>query len=158
MVLYSECGNLKIWWCMFWSESISHRVRSSDVWGQEKTALSSSRERKFAVPPLFCSIQALSRLDDAQRLVGMISFTQLTKAQVSVNRSIMSNSLRPCGLQPTKLLCLWRSPGKNTGMGRHALLQEIFPAQGSNLSLPCCRQILYRLSHQESPTISWTQL
>ena len=34
------------------------------------------------------------------------------------------------------------------------LFQEIFPAQGSNLSLPHCRQILYRLSHQGSPTIS----
>ena len=28
------------------------------------------------------------------------------------------------------------SPGKNTGVGCHALLQEIFPTQGSNLCLP----------------------
>ena len=32
------------------------------------------------------------------------------------------------------------SPGKNTGVGCHALLQGIFP--GSNLGLPHCRQIL----------------
>ena len=43
------------------------------------------------------------------------------------------------------------SPGKNTGVGCHALLQGIFPAQGSNLSLPHCWWILYRLSHQGSP-------
>ena len=44
------------------------------------------------------------------------------------------------------------SPGKNAGMGCHALLQGIFPTQGSNLSLlPQCRQVLYCLSHQESP-------
>ena len=43
------------------------------------------------------------------------------------------------------------SPGKNTGVGCHALLQGNFPTQGSNLSLLHFRQILYHLSHQESP-------
>ena len=33
------------------------------------------------------------------------------------------------------LLCPWDSPGKNTGVGCHFLLQGIFPAQGSNLHL-----------------------
>ena len=42
------------------------------------------------------------------------------------------------------------SPGKITGVGCHALLQGIFPTQGSNPGLPHCRQILYRLSHQGS--------
>ena len=45
------------------------------------------------------------------------------------------------------------SPGKNTGVGCHALLQGIFPTQGSNPGLPHCRWILYRLSHQGSPRI-----
>ena len=45
------------------------------------------------------------------------------------------------------------SPGKNTGVDGHALLQGIFPTQGSNPGLPHCRQILYRLSHQGSPRI-----
>ena len=45
------------------------------------------------------------------------------------------------------------SPGKNTGVCCHALLQGIFPTQGSNPSLPHCGQILYRLSHQGSPRI-----
>ena len=43
------------------------------------------------------------------------------------------------------------SPGKNTGVGCHALLQGIFPSQGSNPGLPHCWQILYYLSHQGSP-------
>ena len=43
------------------------------------------------------------------------------------------------------------SPGKNTGVGCHALLQQIFPTQGSNPSFPHCRWILYHLSHQGSP-------
>ena len=33
----------------------------------------------------------------------------------------------------------------------HCLLHGIFPTQGSNLSLPHCRQILYSLRHQGSP-------
>ena len=45
------------------------------------------------------------------------------------------------------------SPGKNTGVGCHALLQGIFPTQGLNAGLPHCRQILYCLRHQESPRI-----
>ena len=44
------------------------------------------------------------------------------------------------------------SPGKNTGVGHHALLQGIFPTQRSNPGLPHCREILYCLSHQGSLT------
>ena len=42
------------------------------------------------------------------------------------------------------------SPGKNTGVGCHALLQGIFPIQGSNLGLSHCRQILYHLATREA--------
>ena len=42
------------------------------------------------------------------------------------------------------------SPGKNTGVGCHALFQEIFSTQGLNPGLPHCRWILYHLSHRES--------
>ena len=43
------------------------------------------------------------------------------------------------------------SPGKNTGVGCHALLQGIFPTQGSNPGLPHCRWILCHPNHQGSP-------
>ena len=43
--------------------------------------------------------------------------------------------LQPYGLQPTKLLCSWDSPGKTIGVGCHSLLQGSFPTQESNLSL-----------------------
>ena len=36
------------------------------------------------------------------------------------------------GLWPTRLLCPWDSPGKNTGVGCHFLLQRIFPTQEWN--------------------------
>ena len=45
-------------------------------------------------------------------------------------------------------------PGKNTRVGRHALLQGIFPTQGLNRGLPHCRQTLYPLSHKRSSAMS----
>ena len=57
--------------------------------------------------------------------------------------SAVSNSLQPHGLWPTRLLCPWDSSGKNTGVGCHALLQGIFPTQGSNSHLLRCRRILH---------------
>ena len=43
------------------------------------------------------------------------------------------------------------SPGKNTGVGCHDLLQVIFPTQRLNPGLLHCRWILYHLSYQGSP-------
>ena len=60
--------------------------------------------------------------------------------------SVTCDSLWLHGLQHTRLLCPWNSPGKNTGVVYHALLQGIFLTQGSNPYLLYCRQILYPLS------------
>ena len=54
---------------------------------------------------------------------------------------------------PHGLYSPWNSPGQNTGVGSHSILQGIFPTQGSNPGLPHCRQILYQLSHKGSPII-----
>ena len=54
-----------------------------------------------------------------------------TMSQV-LSHSVMSDSLQSHGLQPVRLLCPWDSPGKNTGVGCHFLLQGILPTQGSN--------------------------
>ena len=75
----------------------------------------------------------------------------------------------PPGLKPTRLLCPWNFPGKNTGMGCHFLLQGIFLNQGSNPhllsllhwqmdSLPLCH--LGSPSHREmdEPEWAWNQI
>ena len=59
----------------------------------------------------------------------------------SKSRSVMSDSLQLHGLYSP-----WNSPGQNTAVSSLSLLQGIFPIQGSNPSLPHCRQI----SHRES--------
>ena len=52
-----------------------------------------------------------------------------------LSRSVPSSSMRPHGRQPTRLLCPWDSPGKNTRVGCYALLREIFK--------PCLLCLLY---------------
>ena len=61
-------------------------------------------------------------------------------------RSVVSKSLWPHGLYSP---C--NSPGQNTEVGSLSLLQGIFPTQGLNPGLLCCRWILYQLSYKGSP-------
>ena len=50
---------------------------------------------------------------------------------VKSRHSVVSDSLRPHGLQPTRFLHPWNFLGKSTGVGCHFLLQGIFPTEGS---------------------------
>ena len=56
-------------------------------------------------------------------------------------------------MEPSRLICPWDFPGKNTGVSCQFLLQGILPTQGLNPSLLHCRRILYRLNHQGSPLL-----
>ena len=65
----------------------------------------------------------------------------------------MSDSLRPHGLWPARLLCPRNFPDRNTGVSSHSLPQGTFLTKGLNLGCLHCRQILYHLNHQGSPDI-----
>ena len=69
----------------------------------------------------------------------------------NVSYSVVPYSLGPHGWQPTRLLCPWNTPGKNTGVGR--LPHGIFPTQGSNPGLPHCKAglMLIPLAEQSAP-------
>ena len=82
---------------------------------------------------------------DSLRLYKL-SIRETVKCE-SVSYSVVSDPLQSHRLQPTGLLCPRNSPGKNTGVGSHFLLQIIFPIQGLNLCLLHCLWILYCLSH-----------
>ena len=58
-----------------------------------------------------------------QFLTSHLFYTQKSVVQ-------LCPTLRPYGLQPTRLPCPWNSPGKNTEAGSHSLLQGLFPTQG----------------------------
>ena len=61
-------------------------------------------------------------------------------------------------LQPSRLLCPWDSPGKNTEVGCHFLLQGIFPTQGSNQCLLHWQVDSLLLSHLGGPKRLLTSL
>ena len=75
-----------------------------------------------------------------------------------VSRSVMSDSLPPRGLQPTRLLCLWDSPGKNTGVGCHFLLQGIFPTQGQTQVSHIAGRCFNLWATKEALTLNDTQI
>ena len=79
------------------------------------------------------------------------SFVHIILRFLLFSRQVMSNSLWPRGLQPTRLLCPWDSPGKNAGVGCHFLLKGVFLIQGSNGHLLHWQADSLPLSHQESP-------
>ena len=58
-------------------------------------------------------------------------------AQAHVCAKLLQSCPTPCDPMDSRLLCPWDSPGKNTGVGCHFLLQGIFPAWGSNRRLLC---------------------
>ena len=63
-------------------------------------------------------------------------------------------TLCDCMDWPARLLCPWDSPGQNTGVGSHFLLQGIFPTQQLNLyllHLLCWQADSLPLSHLRSP-------
>ena len=49
-----------------------------------------------------------------------------------LSHSVVSDSVQPYGWEPSRLLCPRDSPGRNTGVGSHALLQGMFPTQELN--------------------------
>ena len=51
--------------------------------------------------------------------------------------SVMSDSVQPHRRQPTRLLCPWDSPGKNTGVGCHFLLQCMKVKSESEVAQSC---------------------
>ena len=81
------------------------------------------------------------------RVGNLLCLKGLKISSVShVSHSVMFDSSQPHGQWPSRLLCPWNSPGKNTGVGCHSLLQGIVPTLG----LPQCRWILYHVSHNMS--------
>ena len=55
--------------------------------------------------------------------LGISNFLEEISAAATAKTSVVSDSVRPQRRQPTRLPCPWDSPGKNTGVGCHFLLQ-----------------------------------
>ena len=57
-----------------------------------------------------------------------------------LSRSVVSDSSQPHGLQPTRLLCPWNSPGKNNGVCCRALFQGNLPNPEIELKSPALQE------------------
>ena len=79
--------------------------------------------------------------DTTEQLTTQILLTVQMSLRACSATSVVYNSLKPSGLEPSRLLCPWDFPGKNTGEGCRALLQGILLTQGLNPHLLCCSQI-----------------
>ena len=115
---------------------------------QDPMVLSCPRLRLSMSSACLLSVESFSQRTALSREVR----TCKNKGKQSVlSCSVVSNSLQPHGLNsPPCSSVHGHSLGKNTEVGCHALLQGIFPTQGSNPGPPHCRRILYHLSHQEN--------
>ena len=76
----------------------------------------------------------------------------------SVSRSVPPNSLRPHGLQPTRLLCPWGFSRQGYWSGLPFPPPGDLPDSGIEPGFLHCRQILYNLSCQQSLTSAKSHL
>ena len=71
----------------------------------------------------------------------------------------MSDSVRPCRRQPTRLPRPWDSPGKNAGVGCHFLLQCMKVKSESEVDLVTKQQIFLLASFKDVPDIlAWVEI
>ena len=151
--VFSNESALHISWPKYWSFSfsispfneysglISFSIDWLDLLAVQGTLKNLLQHHSLKASVLQCSAFFMVQLS-----LGMCSVFWVT--------SVMSDSLQPHGLYPARLLCPWDSPGKNTRVDCHTLLQGIFLTQGSYphlLQLLHCRQILYLWSTGEVP-------
>ena len=130
-----------------------HRILAPDSWGADQRndftehILGSSQAQRS---PKFLSLTYLVFFNYQWIFWQSDYLPFAAKKERKGSRSVVSNSLWPHGLQPTRLLRPWDFPGESTGVGCHFLLQGIFPTQESNPGFLHHRQTLYHLSHQGS--------
>ena len=138
----------------FWCKNLSLRVQ---VWvehekGSQATRRPWAQEGQGVQRDMKCS-EIKVRRHQYQGFPDVASHQPCPPVcEKCVSRSVMSDSLRPHGLQPARFLCLWNSPDKSTGVGCHFPLQGIFLTQGWNPGL-LWQVDSFSLSHRGSSVL-----
>ena len=100
--------------------------------GKAKASLASLTSSPFfALPSLSPGVLEYTIQAPPQSLCSLLSLECMCAMRLPSCFSRVQLFTTPWTI--ARLLCPWESPGKNTGVGCHALLQGIFPTQGSNL-------------------------
>ena len=133
---------VKPWACVLWHSSTSkynwknfEKLYDKLLTVNTSSAIVSNRVSMIIEMSYFCTVQYSSHQPPVTGLLCLVAQlcpTLCNPADCSLPGSSVHGD----------------SPGKNTGVGCHDLLQGIFPTQGSNPSLLHSRWILYHLSHQ----------
>ena len=97
------------------------------------------------LPSIFPSIRVFSN-ESAHH----IRWPKTIRRPCSLVTQSCSTLCNPMDCSPPGSSVLGDSPGKNSGVSCHALLQGVFLTQGLNSDLPHCRRILYHLSTREA--------
>ena len=178
--VFSSESVLNIRWPKYWSfsfsispsneysELISFRINWFDLLAIQGTLKSVLQHHSSKASILWSSAFFMVQLSHPYMTTGKT--TALTRWNFAGSNRYISDMLIPvlclvaqlCPIHGNPMDCSspgssvhGDSPGKNTGVGCHALLQGIFPTQGSNPGLPHCRPILYRLSNHGSPVYTY---
>ena len=85
---------------------------------------------KWVIFSCFCNVTQNDFFDNILLMNKLLGYNVCERACSAA--SVVSNSVRPHELEPTRILYPCDSPGKNPGVGGHSLLQEIFPTQRSS--------------------------
>ena len=88
-------------------------------------------KEEFHLPPLF-SLTFMQQLKDARPLGSSLYSMQKYTYVCAKSLHLCLSLCDPMDCTPSRLLCSWDSPGKNTRVVCRALLQGIFLTQGSN--------------------------
>ena len=117
----------------------SHEIKRRLLLGRKvMTNLDSIlKSRDITLPTNICIVKAIVfpvvmngceswTIKKAEHWSGLLFPSPMHESEKSKwSCSIVSDSSRPHGLQPTRLLRPWDFPGKNTGVGCHRLLHKI---------------------------------
>ena len=96
------------------------------------------------------ALMATFQDSDTSSAQDLSTFSQAIKTLLgdgSLVARLLSDSLRPQGLQLSRLLCPWDFPGKNTGMGCCSRLWDL-PDPGNKPASPTLKADSLPLSHQ----------
>ena len=111
--------------------------------GKPRTEVGRPQDLKLsALSPTSCgtwarSLISLSLLSQSEHGNASPRLLQVVLVRLVVQLCLCN----PMDYSPPGSSVHWDTPGKNTAVGCHALLQGIFPTQGLNPGLPHCGQI-----------------
>ena len=104
-------------------------------WSEDMKSLSSISVQGTFMNVIKCLNRLLNSRENCYSLLQSDSVLVqyfLVSLSLCVRAQLCLTLCNPMGVQPSRLLCSWDFPGKNTGVGCHFLLQGIFLTQGSN--------------------------